>query len=308
MSDSFARRALARVARRFGYVPERDLPADPEPTSLALGSVEDLFAADPLGFAEIMVRNREVVRGVPRWLDEEVWQRSYWRYGVKRGPASLEGVEPRVTYTDVLVFLARHLRKGVRYLEIGVSAGKNFLPMCHQLEKSTLVGLDIEEINPVLEAYLSGKEVLSRWDEEFTDRGGERRTKTSSLTRYAGPAGNSVLYLSGDKFKPATWEALRGHRFNLILSDAYHRPESIESEWRFLRDYELIDPEEFVFLWDDLGGPMIETFERISREVCRAYGLSDDAVRTWALHGTYGKREAHPVGCVCKLASGFPGV
>jgi hypothetical protein len=298
MPDSRLRRAASILLGRLGY---REI-SRPQPEGFEVRGAEELFCVDPLRFAQIMRHNREVVSGVGHWLDEEIWRRSYWRYGSKHGAAYLDGVESRVTYTDAILFLAGFLKKPVKYLEVGVSAGKNFLPVCRFLKDALIVGMDIEEINPVLEKYLTEKRVLATWDEQFEDRWGRQRDKRSSLSRYACPPGsNTVLYISGNKFNAETWAPLREHRFNLIFSDACHRPESVESEMAMIRENSLIDGDEFILFWDDLGGRMTEMFSRIARQLCEEYGFGEEAVRIYELRGTYGKKGTHLVGCVAKL-------
>ena len=298
------RRAVKAVARRLGH---EETP-QPQGEGLRARSAEELFCADPLRFAQIMRHNREIVGGVDRWLDEETWRRSFWRYGSKHGAAYLDGVEPRVTYTDAILFLAGFLKKPVKYLEVGVSAGKNFLPVCRFFEDAVIVGMDVEELNPVLEKHLTEKRVLATWDEELEDWWGQLRKKQSSLSQLACPPGsNTVFYLSGNKFNRETWGHLRGHRFNLIFSDACHRPESIESEMAMIREHSLVDDDEFIMLWDDLGGPMTAMFSRIAKQLRDEHGLEEEAVRIYELRGTYGKKRSHLVGCVAKLkGAGLP--
>ena len=249
---------------------------------------------------EIKRGNRTTLAAVKSWIAESDYEKSLFQYGL---PASVRHlidapVGDETTYSDVLAFLAEDLTKQVRYLEIGVSVGKNFLQMLRQLHGALLVGFDIEDINPVFENYLE-KGTGVAWE----TRAGSLRKTPSTLTEYAFlPNDNRVRYLAGDLFDDASWARLTGTTFNLVFSDAYHSADALLAEWRAIKSLGLLDADEFIFVWDDLGGEMSDAFNRISGEMREIFRIP--ASETWfgRCGGWLGTNEGyHAVGVVRKL-------
>jgi hypothetical protein len=264
----------------------------------------DWFSQDPALFADVYTRNRDCLQRAHKWVTEDTLAVSLWRYGVMEewlekanlgsiNQTALVEIEKEITCADLLAFIARHYLQGsVCYLELGVSVGKNIWQVYNQTSGATLVGLDIEEINPALLAYFDKVEETWRGDEvypvkTFTKGTVEKRTTSLRLTSGV----NVFEYISGDKFRSDTWAKLAGRRFNLIFSDAAHNPESLHSEINFLMQHNLIDTDKFFMLWDDLFDyGMQRAFEQSAKALCGMFGRDDKAVAMYMIHGSYGPR------------------
>ena len=211
----------------------------------------------------------------------------------------LNAVDCDITYSDVLCYFATWLTQP-RYLEIGVSAGKNLYQVSQHLNDAVLVGIDIEEINPVLEHLLGQGTLIWKSAEAypFTKFDGTEVWKTFSLTEFSQhERGNTILYLSGDKFERALWERLEGRSFNLIFSDANHTQRSLETEFAFLMKYGLIDSHEFIILWDDVSDDLLPAVARAISVLGQQFSSSRPYTAVIDIHGTYGggEQELHSV-------------
>lgn len=207
--------------------------------------------------------NRRLLSAAPPWISDEVWQGGVFQYGLPPEVRPLIDLDigADLTYTDALLSLAPRLRKPVRYLEIGVSVGKNFWQVASYLKDASLVGFDIEEINPVLSGPLAQ---VAR--HEWATQPASLKKTRSSMTAFRQPGStNELQYLCGDVFDPQSWKALAGRPFNLIFSDAFHSPEALLTECDMLLEHGLLDDDGAIIMWDDLDGPMEEAF----RESCR---------------------------------------
>lgn len=206
--------------------------------------------------------NRRLLSAAPPWISDEVWHGGVFQYGLppEVRPLVDHDIGADLTYTDALLSLAPRLRKPVRYLEIGVSVGKNFWQVASHLNGASLVGFDIEEINPVLSGRL---EPVARHEWE-TLPASLKKTR-SSMTAFRQPgSANEIQYLCGDVFDPRSWKELAGRPFNLIFSDAFHAPEALLTECDMFLEHDLLDHDEVIIMWDDLEGPMQQAF----RESC----------------------------------------
>src|SRR3954471_6389908 len=101
-------------------------------------------------------QHRLLLAAVPQWVSDETLRTSVFRYGIPEEIRELidRDVGAGISYTDALACLAGTLKKPVRYLEIGVSVGKNFWPMIHHVGDGRAVAFDIEEMTPVLRGLL----------------------------------------------------------------------------------------------------------------------------------------------------------
>lgn len=265
---------------------------------------EDWFSTDVQLFASIYGRNRATLAGVEQWISDETLTKSLWRYGVPVGwneshsssvdRTGLADIESEITAADLLSFVARQLGPDISYLEIGVSVGKNLLQMDRQISNSYLLGMDVEELNPVLRNQFSDcsdvAQLSTPYLVETLSKGlVEKRT---SLKRLRSPDnGNTFEYLSGDQFLDTTWKILIGKKFNLIFSDGVHTAEALRAELRFLMKYDLIDKKRFVMFWDDLQSVAMQSaFLDNARVLSDAFGRDDDAISLFELHGSYGMK------------------
>ena len=261
------------------------------------------IVSDSAKLAGIMKTNRANLETVPSWISDADYENSVFNYGLPRTVRHLidAPIGAEVTYADILALFATSLKSDVRYLEIGVSVGKTFFQMLQFLKNAKLVALDIEDINPILESFL--EKTKSR---QWSTPASSLRKRPSSWTDYAFlPNNNSVHYLAGDVFDDATWSQLSGLRFNVVFSDAFHSGEALLREWQFIRALGLLDPAEFVMIWDDLGDScMRAAFSEIAEEMRHSFQISPDDIGVGLCRGWLGTNEhQHPVGIVRKVAA-----
>ena len=255
---------------------------------------EDWYSKDIAAFAEVYRDNREVLAGIPRWVRPEDLIGSLWRYGVPEqwdtgklelGKTGLNEVELEPTYSDLIAFICRKM-PDLRYFEIGVSVGKNFLQVVRNT-KGKFTGLDVEKINPVLSEALGGGFAEHRAGITQTVETLSGQMGYVDLATYTS---GDVAYLRGDQFGDDTWSVLDGQRFNFIFSDGVHSPRALRTEMDFLLRHNLIDTSgPFVMYWDDLVNIEMQTAfndcAMMLRDVCGGgwHGLH------W-INGTYGAK------------------
>jgi predicted O-methyltransferase YrrM len=238
---------------------------------------------------EIIQANRRYLRSVDHWIADEDYYNSRGRYGCPPHVLPLLNLplDEQPTYTDLLVHAARRLRAPVRYLELGVSVGKNLYVLANALENAVLVGFDWERINPLLARQFESIGALGRM-------------------RYYRHRSNEIAYLEGDISRIANWDALAALRFNLVFSDACHQPEMLRHEWRMFERYGLLDRAGFVMVWDDLdrlaSGSVTQAFEEIAATMRRRYRLAAAASFRLELNGWLGQHEhRHTIGVVSSI-------
>ena len=206
--------------------------------------------------------NRQTLNNVPNWIDKNVYDGSIFQYGVPNSILHLlnSEIDTNVTYTDIMVYLMEKLNQKLNYLEIGVSVGKNILQIASSFKNIKLTGMEIENINPILEDMFT-KVDIKKWKSAST-----LKFSDSYLAKYS-YNNNEINYLSTDEFDEQGWQQLKGEKFNAIFSDALHTPDALLFEFSMLKKYGLINEKEILILYDDLGGPMRETFLTIYEEV-----------------------------------------
>ena len=290
---------VSNFLRRRGFVITR--PSEIEKT-FTRSFWKDWFSTDVKLFASVYEQNRATLAGVRSWISDETLARSLWRYGVpvewnekyvsSIGQTGLEEIESEITAADILSFAARKLGLGICYLEIGVSVGKNLLQIERQVSNASLVGLDVEELNPSLRSQFSdcisvGEPSAPYLVQTLSKGLVEKRTSVKKLT--ARERGNTFEYISGDQFLDSTWALLDGRSFNLIFSDGVHTPKALRAELQFLLKYNLIDSHRCIMLWDDLFDlDMQAAFLDNARTLCKMFDRDDDAISLFQLYGTYG--------------------
>lgn len=246
-------------------------------------------------------RNRASLAEIPNWIDDEVYENAVYWYGLPRHVRSLIDADlgDCITHTEVLSAYADALSSPVKYLEIGISVGKNFFQIMRHLKGSELVAFDFEDINPVLRDTLgSAEEMLAQWPTPHDSM----RKKPSSHVRYKDCInGNDIDYICADIWDEKAWQRLGGQRFNLILSDASHSPDALIHEWRMIMKYNILAQDKFVMIWDDLGGAMGDAFTEITQEARRHCGTSYTNTHYGLVHGWLGKNEhSHHIGIMAK--------
>lgn len=282
---------INQISNYFGF----EIKRIPDKISLKTYDTANIWcnwiSHSPVKFGKIYKKNREIQKLVNTWISNEVYENSVWHYGIpsKKSLDSLNSIDKNITYTDLLIFLSMFLNK-TNYLEIGVSAGKNFFQLSKHLENSSIWGLDIEEINPILEQFYSNKKTIWESDNFYdfkTNRGLEIK-KRFTLNEYSEDINqNKIYYLSGDKFEQKLWEVLHGEKFNLIFSDACHIPKSIETEMDFLIKYDLIDKNNFIMIWDDIHPKMVPSLLSVGDKLNNIFFNKQTFFSIIKIHGTY---------------------
>jgi hypothetical protein len=248
---------------------------------------------------DIVRKNRQTLSSINNWLEDDVYENSVFYYGLPRHIKHLldKPINDEITYSDAMCYLQSKIKGPINYLELGVSVGKNFFQFASYLENVTLTGFDLEEINPTLEKQFSEKEIKEKWETPLSSK----KKEMSSLTYYKFN-NNQIKYLSGDIFDENSWARLKGEKFNLIFSDAYHTPEAIKFEYNMLKKYDLIDYTNFMILWDDLGGRMTRSFIDIYNDLRLQYDLEPQNVALNRYWGWLGQGEhKHLIGVLYKI-------
>ena len=259
---------------------------------------EDWLSKDIERFAAIYAANRVIWGPITQWADEAALKPSLWRYGVPEqwdterqglGVTGLNQVQAEVCYTDLIAFIGQSMGVPVRYLEIGVSVGKNFLPMVKHFGDVT--GLDVEVLNPRVATELKNVRQTFESAKHYPVETLSGADTTVTITHQAFDGGR---YIRGNQYEPDTWASM-GDPFNLIFSDGVHSAKAIRDEMQHLFANNLI-PESgpFAMYWDDLVNyEMQEAFV----ENCRL--LQERFPGSWFglhwIYGTYGARRLNGV-------------
>jgi hypothetical protein len=193
----------------------------------------------------------------------------------------------------LLGFVARRLVQPLSYLEIGVSVGKNLLQVASQVTGAHIVGLDVEELNPVIRAQFDSCEQtwVGMTSYPVKTLSGSSVNKRPTLQKLIDKrSGNVFEYLSADQFSDDTWHQLNNRRFNLIFSDGVHSGKALLSEFSFLVTNDLIEASRpFVFFWDDLWNiEMQSAFLSNATRLCSIFNVGEEAISMFILHGSYG--------------------
>jgi len=216
--------------------------------------------------ASIKKKNRESLAIVENWMPEAIYNDSVFHYGIPKDilPLINDVIDDNVTYSDIMVYLMGKLKWPLSYLEIGVSAGKNLLQIASAVSNSRITGMDIEDINPVIEEHFEFYSKYS-WPSQS-----ELRKKDSSLSAF-GFNKNSIKYLCSDEFDETGWKELIGDKYNAIFSDAMHTPEALAFEFDMLRKYSLLHSQEIILMYDDLSWNMDPAFLSIVEKMKNLY-------------------------------------
>lgn len=236
--------------------------------------------------SDIIRENRKFLHSVEEWISPAAYDSSRSCYGCPRRVLPLLSlpIDDQPTYSDLLVYAARRLPAPVRYLELGVSVGKNFYVLANALNEATLVGFDWERMSPTLARRF-----------EFMHSAGRLH-----WYRYRR---NRIGYLQADIRSAPDWALLAGQRFNLVLSDACHQADMLRREFTMLERFDLLDPAGFVMVWDDLdrspAGPVTRAYQEIADALRRRYDLPPEAAFRLELNGWLGQHEhRHTIGVI----------
>ncbi len=262
------------------------------------------FPFDAIKIKSIISTNRSTLKKMDKWIDEKVYTQSHFGYGLPKeyfnGSNCLinEEIVTDLTYTDALCYFST-LINNVKFLEIGVSVGKNFFQLASFFDKATIVGYDLEELNPLVKMQLNTEKIkIKKWD---TDAKFIKPSASSFTENYTFKT-NIINYVSADIYDMNGWECIKNSNFNMILSDACHSPEAILHEYEMLEKYSIINPNQFLIMWDDLGGEMTDSFVEIIKRMKKKYNISKSNCLLLELNGWVGKNEhKHLIGIIYKI-------
>lgn len=254
------------------------------------------------GWDKIIVKkNRPIEQIIPVWWDEQLLKDSIFQYGIVDDvkPFLNKSIGPTYNYSDLFChfhdLIKRKNNSKIEYLELGVSVGKNLFTLLNYFDEANLYGYEIEEINPYLEKHLV-LESKTLWD-----------TKSDSIKKYSSSLStykynsNKLHYLSGDIWDETSWNKLRGKKFNIIFSDAFHSPDALLFEFEMIMKYNLIDSN-FVLVWDDLFYGMKDAFLEINKKIKRDKTIKNSECFLININGWLGENWGkHPVGIITNL-------
>jgi hypothetical protein len=239
--------------------------------------------------------NRDSLRHISNWIDEKSMQNSLYKYGTSEQTREVVNHEigDCTTYSDLLATFCGLIERP-NYLEIGVSVGKNFWQVINSKKIGNFWGLDIENINAVLErklTFVSQSKILSSFKSPRTEEG--------YVSRFL-YEGSSVSYSAGDVYDDAVWSAFDRQKFSLIFSDASHTPTAIRSEWKQITSRDLLDRNGFTMVWDDLNTQEMRTaFNEFVIDSGERYGVPPNNACLTHVHGWVGTKEPyHPIGII----------
>ena len=268
------------------------------PTAKGRLIIEDIAAK------AIVDVNRSSLRQVDTWIDEQALSRSPVRYGILDAHyRAIDRIpDPFLNLTDYICYFASKT-PDLRYLEIGLSVGRNLWQVMHSCKGATLFGLDMDNLYPVVRSRLQPISRRIIPTQHKSVRIGEPQMEEF----HHSATSNSICILSGDEFDGNVWSTLQGKKFNLLFSDAMHTPDALLYEWGKLQSLQLLDPEGFTMIWDDLQAKgMPGAFETICRDACRNMGMRSDQCALLHVPGWIGRHELpHRVGIISSC--GFVG-
>ena len=263
---------------------------------------QDKCQFEPELMNNIIQHNRNLVNKNFEIVNKKIMQESHFGYGI---PAQLYSndnfklnnpINNDITYTDVICYFSNKL-KNIRYLELGVSVGKNIYQLVNYLNESYLVGFDLEEINPLLKEKFNSENV----SKEKWEKGIFLKPTGPSYTQNMKYKSNTIDYLASDIYDESGWEKLRNKQFNLILSDASHTPGAILFEFKMMEKYNVFNKDSFVIFWDDLGGEMTDSFLSIISQMKKKYNVKRSNCYVLELSGWIGQQEfKHQIGIIDK--------
>ncbi len=271
---------IIRQIKRFFYTPYSALPP----------------ISNPLRLAAIVQHNRKTLTLVPNWIDETAMQNSCFDYGVPAHNQRYinQPLSNAPTYSDYIGYFVQQLTAPIQYLEIGVSVGKNFFQLLHAFKDAQLTGFEIEDINPPLAQALT-LQSSQTWEKQAESI---KKTPPTMTQYHFAPTNNQVAYLCADVFDEASWERLRGQKFNVLFSDAFHDAASLHYEYQMLQKYDLI-ADQFMFFWDDLHFDMEDAFIKIAHDLGKKRGFGKEKIHLFKTSGWIGEHEPpHPIGMI----------
>tara|TARA_Y100000591_G_C21822535_1_gene694524 strand:- start:980 stop:1756 length:777 start_codon:yes stop_codon:yes gene_type:complete len=173
---------------------------------------------------KIVTENRLFLKNIGDVIDLNTYNQN--NYGIQKRIFKKINLPmtKNLVYSDFIIFILKNcIKTDVNYLEIGVSALKNFLLVDNTIHNSNLVTYDINPINPL------------------------HSDKLFNLSK------NNITYFQGsvlDKADLLKFKEEVNVKFNFIFSDALHSPEGLKNE--YLNIYKGKLDQEFFIYFDDL--------------------------------------------------------
>ena len=219
--------------------------------------------------SKVHQQNRCILNKVRNWIIRSDWENAVFNYGL---PASIydvvgNDVGPKVTLSDLVSYLATQFGEDTHYMEMGVSVGKTLYQVLGIACQADIIAFDIEKINPTFEKILEPYFIESKIEENIQghDFGNKKNYESfkkddCSLTKYKlDLRNNGFHYLNCDEFDRLGWKRLKElvsgfpkrPTLQVVFSDALHTFEAVRFEVEQVLSYELLDRENFAYVWDD---------------------------------------------------------
>jgi hypothetical protein len=202
------------------------------------------------------------------------------------------------TLSDIVCYYFSALPSPARYLEIGVSVGKNFVQVIESAASGDFTGFDIEDAAPIITRNLvhESRKEWSALDPDYArqvSRAEFSRSAASSLDIFKDRRSTKTIrYVAGNVFDERCWEVLGRNKYDLIFSDALHTGAAIKHEYSMMKKYRVFGEDGITIIWDDLHFPgMRETFEAITADLLETYGKNRSERSLHLAYGWPGRNE-----------------
>ena len=246
---------------------------------------------------DIIAFNRKTLNTVDKWILRKDWEMplTLFNYGLPAHVFHMIDlpIDNNLTEVDYLCHLMQTLAvtndRPIKYLEIGVSVGKNLYTVMRFVQgmiatkhQHAISGIDIEKMNPTLHKLL-GDAHKSCKVETFANM--KPTSIRSSLTNVCTTYVDDTLvtsYYEADEFSDVWTSTLLKSQFNLVFSDALHEPHALLHEYNNLKANNLLDVIcGFFYCFDDLEadkdtGAMWSAVHRIVADMKTTYGTRLD--------------------------------
>lgn len=259
-------------------------------------------SVEPMSIENIIKLNRTTLSTVNNWISFQNWNNSLFQYGLPPHVFHIinEPINTELTEADLLCQFACVMfnsTKYINYLEIGVSVGKTFYQLILFIttcikQNFSLSCLDIEKINPTLECLLDnmGETKIIKTLEVDTSINSTMVKKNKNFIY----SWNKIKYYEADEFDKTIWKSM-DNTFNLIFSDALHRPDALLMECNSLMENKLFDPNGFIYCFDDLESaedlPMWKAVYDITKKLEEEYTNLKFSVQHHIVNGWLGQHE-----------------
>jgi len=257
----------------------------------------------------IISYNRKTLDSVKQWILYEDWTMppSLFNYGLPSHVFHLidKPINNDVSEVDYLCHLMSTMtcnNHSIRYLEIGVSVGKNLYTVVQYLKglaasshRHTVTGIDIEKINPILQNLLASSHTTHKTETFINTKPTSIRNCTTNVCTQFDDTTLSTRYYEADEFS-SVWTHL-ADPFNLVFSDALHDPRALMHEYFSLKENNLLDTVNgFFYCFDDLEaddktGQMWGAVRRIVSDMTRTFITLDIRVKHLEMNAWLGQHE-----------------